>query len=228
MPNINLITIDGPSGSGKGTVCHILAKKLNWHLLDSGALYRILAFAALQEKIDLDDQKRLAELALNLEVSFVSNGVGVDTLLAGENVGDKLRTETVAQAASQVASIQVVRDALLARQKAFYQAPGLIADGRDMGTVVFPDAPVKVFLDASAQERAQRRFNQLQDKGFSVSIAQILSEIKERDFRDRNRAVAPLRPADDALVIDSTSLTIDEVVNKVLELTKLKLNLIVE
>lgn len=228
MPNINLITIDGPSGSGKGTVCHILAKKLNWHLLDSGALYRILAFAALQEKIDLQDQQRLAELALNLEVSFVSNGIGVDTLLAGENVGDKLRTETVAQAASQVAAIQMVRDALLARQKAFYQAPGLIADGRDMGTVVFPDAPVKVFLDASAEERAQRRFNQLQDKGFSVSIAQILSEIKERDFRDRNRTVAPLRPASDALVIDSTSLTIDEVVNKVLELTKLKLNLTVE
>ena len=228
MSDINLITIDGPSGSGKGTVCHILAKKLNWHLLDSGALYRILAFAALQEKVNLDDQKRLAELALNLNVSFVSNGVGVDTLLAGENVGDKLRTETVAQAASQVASIQVVRDALLARQKAFYQPPGLIADGRDMGTVVFPDAPVKVFLDASAEERAQRRFNQLQDKGFSVSIAQILSEIKERDFRDRNRAVAPLRPADDAVVIDSTSLTIDEVVNQVLELTKLKLNLIVE
>lgn len=228
MPNLNLITIDGPSGSGKGTVCHILAKKLNWQLLDSGALYRILAFAALQEKIDLQDQKRLAELALNLDVSFVSNGVGVDTLLAGENVGDKLRTETVAQAASQVAAIQMVRDALLARQKAFYQAPGLIADGRDMGTVVFPNAPVKVFLDASAEERAQRRFNQLQDKGFSVSIAQILSEIKERDFRDRNRTVAPLRPANDALVIDSTSLTIDEVVNKVLELTKLKLNLTVE
>ena len=228
MADINLITIDGPSGSGKGTVCHILAKKLNWHLLDSGALYRILAFAALQEKIDLDDQQRLAELALHLDVSFISNGVGVDTLLAGENVGDKLRTETVAQAASQIAAIQVVRDALLARQKAFYQAPGLIADGRDMGTVVFPDAPVKVFLDASAQERAQRRFNQLQDKGFSVSIAQILSEIKERDFRDRNRTVAPLRPAEDALVIDSTSLTIDEVVNQVLELVKLKLNLVVE
>lgn len=227
MSDINLITIDGPSGSGKGTVCHILAKKLNWHLLDSGALYRILAFAALQEKINLDDQQRLAELALNLNVSFMSNGMGVDTLLAGENVGDKLRTETVAQAASQVASIQVVRDALLARQRAFRQAPGLIADGRDMGTVVFPDAPVKVFLDASAEERARRRFNQLQEKGFNVSIAQILSEIKERDFRDRNRAVAPLRPADDALVIDSTSLTIDEVVNQVLELTKLKLNLMV-
>ncbi|WP_019613225.1 (d)CMP kinase [Psychromonas ossibalaenae] len=225
MSNINLITIDGPSGSGKGTVCHILAKKLNWNLLDSGALYRILAFAALQEKIDLDDQKGLAALALNLQVSFKSNGQGVDTLLAGENVGDKLRTETVGQAASQIASIELVREALLERQIAFRQAPGLIADGRDMGTVVFPDAPVKVFLDASAEERAQRRFNQLQDKGFNVSIAQILSEIKERDFRDRNRAVAPLRPAEDALVIDSTSLTIDQVVNQVLELTKLKLNL---
>ena len=226
--DMNLITIDGPSGSGKGTVCHILAKKLNWHLLDSGALYRILAYAALQEKIALDDQAKLAELALNLSVSFISNGVGVDTLLGDENVGDKLRTETVAQAASQVAAMQPVRDALLARQKAFYQAPGLIADGRDMGTIVFPDAAVKVFLDASAEERAQRRFNQLQDKGFDVSIAQILSEIKERDFRDRNRAVAPLRPADDALVIDSTLLSIDEVVDRVLELTKLKLNLIVE
>lgn len=227
MSIVNIITIDGPSGSGKGTVCHILAKKLNWRLLDSGALYRILAFAALQDKIGLDDSKQLAALALNLDVSFVSNGIGVDTLLAGENIGDKLRTETVAKAASQVAAIQSVRDALLERQKAFYQAPGLIADGRDMGTVVFPDAPVKVFLDASAEERAQRRYNQLQDKGFNVSIAQILSEIKERDFRDRNRTVAPLRPAEDALVIDSTSLTIDEVVNQVLELTKLKLNLIV-
>lgn len=224
MSNVNLITIDGPSGSGKGTVCHILAKKLNWHLLDSGALYRILAFAALQQKISLDNQSKLAELALSLDVSFKSNGVGVDTLLAGENVGDKLRTETVAQAASQVAAIQEVRDALLARQKAFRQAPGLIADGRDMGTVVFPDAPVKVFLDASAEERAQRRFNQLQDKGFNVSIAQILSEIKERDFRDRNRAVAPLRPADDALVIDSTSLTITEVVDQVLVLVAKKLS----
>ena len=228
MSNNNLVTIDGPSGSGKGTVCHILAEKLQWHLLDSGALYRILAFAALQQKISLDDQKSLANLALNLNVTFQSNGEGVDTLLAGENVGNKLRTEIVAQAASQVASLQVVRDALLARQKAFNQPPGLIADGRDMGTVVFPDAAVKLFLDASAEERASRRFNQLQSKGFDVSIAKILSEIKERDFRDRNRPVAPLKAAEDALVIDSTSLTIDEVVNQILELMKLKLNLIVE
>lgn len=225
---MNLITIDGPSGSGKGTVCHILASKLGWNLLDSGALYRILAFAALQDNIAFDDETRLVALALNLNVAFVSNGMGVDTLLNGENVGDKLRTETVAQAASKVASIQLVRDALLARQKAFYQAPGLIADGRDMGTVVFPDAPVKIFLDASAEERAKRRFSQLQNKGFNVSIDKILSEIKERDYRDRNRAVAPLRPANDALEIDSTSLTIDEVVNQVLDLVALKLNLTVK
>ena len=228
MSKHNIITIDGPSGSGKGTVCHILADKLNWHLLDSGALYRILAFAALQKNVDLQDQNSLAELALNLQVSFQSNGVGVDTLLTGENIGDKLRTEIVGQAASQVASIEAVREALLARQKDFYKAPGLIADGRDMGTVVFPDAPVKIFLDASAEERAQRRFNQLQNKGFNVSIAQILSEIKERDFRDRNRSVAPLKAASDALVIDSTSLTIDEVVSQVLEFSKLKLNLSAE
>lgn len=223
-----LITIDGPSGSGKGTVCHILAKKLGWSLLDSGALYRILAFAALQKNIMLDDAQKLAELALNLQVSFISNGVGVDTLLAGVNVGDKLRTETVGSAASQVAAIQEVRDALLARQKAFYQMSGLVADGRDMGTVIFPDAPVKIFLDASAEVRAQRRFNQLQNSGFDVSIAKILSEIKDRDYRDRNRAVAPLKAAEDALIIDSSFLSIDEVVNQVLDLLKLKLNLVVE
>lgn len=225
---MNIITIDGPSGSGKGTVCHILADKLGWNLLDSGALYRILAYAALQKNIDLDNEQKLATLAINLQVAFKSNGVGVDTILDGENVGDKLRTEIVAEAASKVASIQIVRNALLERQKAFYQLPGLIADGRDMGTIVFPDATVKIFLDASAEERAERRFNQLQNKGFDVSIAQILSEIKERDFRDRNRTVAPLRPADDALVIDSTSLTIDEVVNQVVDLVKLKLDLVVK
>ena len=224
----NLITIDGPSGSGKGTVCHILAKKLQWHLLDSGALYRILAYAALQNNILLSDSEKLAELALTLDVSFVSNGSGVDTLLAGKNIGDKLRTEVVGQAASEVASIELVRSALLARQKAFLQNPGLIADGRDMGTVVFPEAKVKVFLDASAEERAQRRFNQLQDKGFNVSIAQILSEIKERDYRDRNRAIAPLQPADDAFVIDSTELTINEVVEQILTLTALKLKISTE
>ena len=223
-----MVTVDGPSGSGKGTVCHIIAARLKWNLLDSGALYRILAFAALQKKINLDDQKSLANLALNLNVSFQSNGVGVDTLLAGENVGDKLRTETVAQAASQIASLQLVREALLTRQKAFYKEPGLIADGRDMGTVVFPDAPVKIFLDASAEQRALRRFNQLQSKGFDVSLAKILSEIKERDFRDRNRPVAPLKPAEDALVIDSTSLTVVQVVDQIFELMKLKLKLIVE
>jgi cytidylate kinase len=228
MTLINLITIDGPSGSGKGTVCHVLAKKLHWHLLDSGALYRILAYAALQKKLDLTDAKALSDLALTLDVSFVSNGTGVDTLLAGENIGDKLRTEIVGQAASEIASIESVRSALLDRQKAFLREPGLIADGRDMGTVVFPDAAVKVFLDASAEERAKRRFNQLQEKGFDVNIAQILSEIKERDFRDRNRVISPLQPADDAFVIDSTLLTINEVVDQILTLVELKLNIATE
>ncbi|MEI6896944.1 MAG: (d)CMP kinase [Psychromonas sp.] len=225
---MNIITIDGPSGSGKGTVCHLLATKLGWNLLDSGALYRILAFAALQQKIALDSSTELATLALNLDVAFVSNEGVVDTILNGDNVGDKLRTEVVAEAASRVASIQIVRDALLERQKAFYQAPGLIADGRDMGTVVFPDAPLKVFLDASAEERAQRRFYQLQNKGFDVKVAQILSEIKERDYRDRNRSVAPLRPASDAVEIDSTSLTIDEVVMQIVDLINFKFNLTVK
>lgn len=228
MSIVNVITIDGPSGSGKGTVCHILAKKLQWHLLDSGALYRILAYSALQHTIHLDDAKSLAALALTLDIAFVSNGEGVDTLLSGENVGDKLRTETVAQGASQIASIALVRSALLARQKAFLKTPGLIADGRDMGTVVFPEAVIKIFLDASAEERAQRRFNQLQGKGFNVNIAQILSEIKDRDFRDRNREIAPLQPAADAFVIDSTELTINEVVEKILLLIELKLKIAVE
>ncbi|WP_094752412.1 (d)CMP kinase [Psychromonas sp. CD1] len=224
---MNLITIDGPSGSGKGTVCYILAKKLGWHLLDSGALYRILAYAALQNATSLDDEEALAKLALNLKIEFISNGVAVDSFLNGENIGDKLRTETIAQAASKVASLILVREALLARQKAFYKNPGLIADGRDMGTVVFPEAPVKIFLDASAAERAKRRFEQLQNKGFNVSIAEILSEIKDRDLRDRTRLIAPLKAAKDALEIDSTMLTIDEVVLKVLDQVKLKLNIVV-
>ncbi len=224
---MNLITIDGPSGSGKGTVCYILAKKLGWHLLDSGALYRILAYAALQNTTSLDDEEALAKLALNLKIEFISNGVAVDSFLNGENIGDKLRTETIAQAASKVASLILVREALLARQKAFYKNPGLIADGRDMGTVVFPEAPVKIFLDASAAERAKRRFEQLQNKGFNVSIAEILSEIKDRDLRDRTRLIAPLKAAKDALEIDSTMLTIDEVVLKVLDQVKLKLNIVV-
>ena len=219
----NIITIDGPSGSGKGTVCHLIAKKLGWHLLDSGALYRITAYAALNKNIALDDVDALAKVALTLDVAFVSNGAGVDTLLNGENVGDKLRTEAVGKAASQIAPLQGVRDALLERQKAFAQAPGLIADGRDMGTIVFPNAPVKIFLDASAEERAQRRFNQLQSKGFTVNIAQILDEIKDRDYRDRNRKVAPLKAADDALIIDSTALSIDEVVAQVIDFSKTKL-----
>ena len=186
-------------------------------------MYRILAFAALEKNIDLADQNKLVELALTLDVSFKSNENSVDTILDGKNIGTRLRNETIAKAASQIAPLQCVRDALLARQQAFNQPPGLIADGRDMGTVVFPDARVKIFLDASAQERAQRRLNQLHENGSDGIIAQILSEIQDRDHRDRNRAVAPLRPASDALVIDSTTLTIDQVVEQVLEFATPKL-----
>ncbi|MCK5819453.1 MAG: (d)CMP kinase [Psychromonas sp.] len=219
----NIITIDGPSGSGKGTVCQLLATKLGWHLLDSGALYRIIAYLAFEKNISLEDIDTLTDLALHLDVRFISNGSGVDALFNGVNISDKLRTEKVASAASQIAILQPVRDALLARQKEFAKSPGLIADGRDMGTVVFPDAPVKIFLDATAKERAQRRFKQLQVKGFDVKIANILSEIKARDHRDRHRTVAPLVPATNALVIDSTALSIGEVVNQVLDFARLKI-----
>lgn len=219
----NIITIDGPSGSGKGSVCYLLAEKLGWHLLDSGALYRVTAYSALEKNISLDDIEALCDLARHLDVSFISNGSGVDTLFNGANIADKLRTETVAGAASQIASLQAVRDALLARQKAFFSAPGLIADGRDMGTVVFPNAAVKIFLEATPNERAQRRFKQLQAKGFNVNIEEILTDIKARDHRDKHRHVAPLEPAFDALVIDSTTLGIDEVVDRVLDFAKAKL-----
>ncbi len=219
----NIITVDGPSGSGKGTVCQLIAEKLGWHLLDSGALYRVTAYAALAKNISLDDIAALSDLAEHLDVSFISNGSGVDTLFNGANIADKLRTETIASAASQIASVQEVRAALLARQQAFFKMPGLIADGRDMGTVVFPDAPVKIFLEATAIERAQRRFKQLQVNGFNVNIAEILTEIEIRDHRDRHRKVAPLVAAIDALVIDSTALSIAEVVVQVLDFAKLKL-----
>lgn len=219
----NIITIDGPSGSGKGTVCQLLATKLGWHLLDSGALYRIIAYLAFEKNISLKDIDTLTDLALHLDVRFISNGSGVDTLYNGVNISDKLCTEKVAGVASQIAILQAVRDALLVRQKEFAKAPGLIADGRDMGTVVFPDAPVKIFLDATAKERAQRRFKQLQVKGFDVKITKILSEIQARDHRDRHRTVAPLVAATNALVIDSTALSIGEVVNQVLVFARLKI-----
>ncbi|PHM61309.1 (d)CMP kinase [Xenorhabdus ishibashii] len=211
-----VITVDGPSGAGKGTLCQALAEALDWQLLDSGAIYRVLALAAIHHQVDIQSEDALVPLAANLDVRFVPANGKLRVILEGEDVSNEIRTETVGNTASQAATFPRVREALLRRQRAFRIAPGLIADGRDMGTVVFPDAPVKIFLDASAEERARRRMLQLQEKGFSVNFENLLSEIQERDFRDRNRAVAPLVPAQDALILDSTSMSIEEVIDKAL------------
>ena len=223
--NIPVIAVDGPSGVGKGTLCQALANHFNWHLLDSGAIYRVLALAALKKNIALDDINQLTELALNLPLTFDSSHGDVKVLLAGVDVSKEIRTEQTGGAASKVAAINEVRTALLQRQRDFRQLPGLIADGRDMGTVVFSDAPVKIFLDASAQSRAERRMKQLQDKQIHAKFPEILQEITARDERDRNRAVAPLKPAVDALIIDTTSLSIEDVFNQAIMYIKEKLAL---
>ncbi|QEH47502.1 (d)CMP kinase [Aggregatibacter actinomycetemcomitans] len=213
-----IITVDGPSGAGKGTLCYALAEKLGFALLDSGAIYRVTALAALKSAVDLADESALAELAQHLQIEFVAQDGEVQILLNGENVSGQIRTQEVADAASKVAVFPQVRAALLQRQRDFASTgKGLIADGRDMGKVVFPEAQVKLFLDASAEERAKRRYNQLQNKGISGNFAQILAEIKARDLRDRNRAVAPLKPAGDAFLLDSTALSVDEVIRQALD-----------
>ncbi len=219
-----VITVDGPSGAGKGTLCMRLAEKLGWHLLDSGAIYRVLALAAIHHDVDTESEEALVPLAANLDVQFLAEGDLVKVILEGEDVSGTLRTEQVGNQASKVAALPRVREALLRRQRAFVGEPGLIADGRDMGTVVFPKAAAKIFLDASAEERARRRQHQLQGKGVNVTFEQLLSEIQERDDRDRNRAVAPLRPASDALELDSTSLSIDEVIEQALTFIESKLS----
>ena len=214
---IPMITIDGPSGSGKGTIAQRLAEQLGWHLLDSGAIYRVLALAALHHGVALDDEEGLVPLAAHLDVQFVTNSQKqIRTILEGEDVSGSIRTEEVGAAASKVAAYPRVREALLRRQRAFRQLPGLVADGRDMGTVVFPEAPVKIFLTATAEERANRRYLQLQSAGASANLAQILADVQARDDRDMNRATAPLRPAEDAKVIDSSALSIDEVLSVIL------------
>ncbi|MFQ1056041.1 (d)CMP kinase [Gilliamella apicola] len=212
--SVPVIAVDGPSGVGKGTLCQALANHFKWHLLDSGAIYRVLALSALNQNIALDDEQKLAQLALNLPLTFDTTGIEVKILLNNVDVSKDIRTELTGGAASKVAAINSVRTALLQRQRDFRQAPGLIADGRDMGTVVFKDAPVKIFLDASAESRAERRMKQLQDKQNHVKFAEILQEITARDERDRNRTVAPLKPANDALIIDTTSLSIQDVFNQ--------------
>lgn len=210
-----VITVDGPSGAGKGTVSTLLARQLKWHFLDSGAIYRVLAIAAMHHQIEADDEDGLLPLASSLDVSFETTNGHIKVVLEGEDVTHSIRTEDVGSIASKIAAIPRVREALLRRQRAFKQEPGLVADGRDMGTVVFPNAQAKIFLTASAEERARRRFNQLKEKGHDVSITRLLADIQARDERDANRTVAPLVPAEDALVLDSTHLNIDQVLEKI-------------
>ncbi|MCW9718635.1 (d)CMP kinase [Avibacterium sp. 21-599] len=225
MQNNLVITVDGPSGAGKGTLCYALAQQLGFALLDSGAIYRVTALAALKKQVSLDDEMALANLARHLDVAFLPEDNEVKIILEGENVSGQIRTQEVADAASKVAVFPQVRQALLQLQQSFATEKGLIADGRDMGTVVFPQAQVKLFLDASVEERAKRRYKQLQNKGISGNFAQILAEIKERDFRDRNRPVAPLKPADDALLLDSTELSIEAVIAQALDYIRQKVSL---
>lgn len=218
-----VVTVDGPSGAGKGTLSALLAEKLNWHLLDSGAIYRVLAVAAMHHDLPIDDEAAIVPLASGLDVSFETENNQRRVVLEGEDVTDDIRTEEVGAVASQIASLARVREALLRRQRAFQDTPGLIADGRDMGTVVFPDAVVKLFLTASAEARAERRYTQLKDKGMDVNIARLLTDIKARDDRDSQRSVAPLVPAEDAVIIDSTDLDINQVFDSAMEIINSRL-----
>ena len=213
---VPVICVDGPSGSGKGTLAQRLAIHLGFHLLDSGALYRIVGFAALDQGIAWDDEPSVTQITRDLDVSFVTSDLGVRVIYCGRDVTEPVRSVRGGEGASAVAAIPSVREALLVRQRELAAAPGLIADGRDMGTVVFPDAPVKIFLEASAMARAQRRQSQLQLQGEDVSLPRLLEAIEVRDTRDRTRSVSPLVPAEDAVIVDSTDLTADVVFERVL------------
>ncbi len=218
---VPVITIDGPSGSGKGTIAHRVAARLGFHVLDSGALYRLLGAAAKRHAVSIENEAALEVLAAHLDVQFTADVQGEAViLLEGEDVSREIRTEEAGRAASKVAVLPKVRSALLARQQAFREVPGLVADGRDMGTVVFPDADLKIFLTASAEARAERRYKQLLEKGFDASLAALTDDIRARDTRDTERSIAPLKPADGALVLDSTDLGIDAVVQRVFDEAK--------
>jgi cytidylate kinase len=206
-----VVTIDGPSGSGKGTISQMLAERLGWRFLDSGALYRVVGVAALRRGVGINQPQQLKELTEEIDVIFSKDRI----ILFGEDVTDTVRTESAGSMASKLAALPEVREVLLARQRAFAREPGLVADGRDMGTVVFPDAQTKIFLTASAEERAKRRYKQLKEKGLDVSLSRLAEEIRERDERDRNRSVAPLKAAAAALEVESTGLSIEEVFEQV-------------
>ncbi|MFJ7566938.1 (d)CMP kinase [Herminiimonas sp. NPDC097707] len=212
FPDIPVIAIDGPTASGKGTVAQLVATQLGFHYLDSGALYRLTALSALRNTVALNEEQALAKLAETLQCSFREG----DIFLADENVTLAIRAEEVGNAASKIAALPALRQALVALQLRFRAAPGLIADGRDMGTVIFPDAGLKVFLTASPEARAQRRYKQLIDKGFSANIQDLLKDLNERDARDVNRAVAPLKPAEGAYLLDTSNLTVSQAVEQVL------------
>jgi len=215
--SIPVITIDGPSGSGKGTLGHLLAHALAWHFLDSGAIYRALAFVALATNAPLDDEQALAILAENLDVTFkvAAAGQPPQTVINGIDATAEIRSEICGTTASKIAAFPAVRQALLERQRQFRQLPGLVTDGRDMGSVVFPDAPLKVFLSATVAERARRRYQQLKERGINVSLDALCIELAERDRRDEQREIAPLKPMPDAMIIDTTGLSIQEVLQKV-------------
>ena len=213
--NIPVVTIDGPGGSGKGTIAMRLAQDLGWHLLDSGALYRIVAVAAMDNQIDVREEDLLGELARSLDVKFLFKDLEMDVLLDGKGISQRLRAEEVGKFASRVAALPAVRAALVERQQAFRMPPGLVADGRDMGTVIFPDAKLKIFLTASVEARASRRYKQLKEKGESVNLSRLLRDIERRDQRDSSRAISPLKAALDAHFIDSTEMSIEEVLEKI-------------
>lgn len=222
MNKVPVIAIDGPSGSGKGTIASRIAENLGFSLLDSGALYRVLGIATVVHNIDIDDHRELAKLAANLNIEFGRDGVG-SVSLDGEDVTLDIRTNTGSSLASRVGAIPAAREALLEMQLAFRRPPGLVADGRDMGTVVFPDAQLKIYLTASPEERAERRYKQLIGKGIDAILPDLLRELKERDQRDSERSISPLIPAEDATVIDTTNLDIEQVVSQVLNLVAVRL-----